>query len=99
MTDREDYQAEVRALRDVSRPAKPVRLSLSDVLALLLTRRVGDSDSVTLKENAKLETQIEVTVRSREGETILDAEARATEAYDRLRDKYAASEVRGDAQP
>lgn len=67
------------------------RLSLSDILWLVLARPARDSSSVTLSRNAKGETQIEVTVRTADTEdlaTPLDAERVAIEMYDRLRRTY-----------
>jgi len=64
------------------------RLSLSDILALMLTRSAGEHDSVTLKLNAKGETQPEVTARSREGETLAETAARVRETYDELCEYY-----------
>ena len=64
------------------------RLSLSDVLALVLTRGGGERDSIELTRNAKGETQIGVTVRTSEVRTLLDAETEARDVYERLRAEY-----------
>lgn len=60
------------------------RLSLSDILALMLTRGSNEHDSVTLKLNAKGETQPEVTARSHEGETLEETAARCSKVYEEL---------------
>ena len=67
-------------------PAK--RLSLSEVLALVLSRGNGAGDSVTLSRNARGETQIEVTVRTQDGETVEAAGLRARAEYDIIRATY-----------
>lgn len=74
---------------ETTQPAK--RLSLSQIVELLLTRSTPERSAVTLTRNASGETQIEVTVRTGdEGEavTVADAEERAREVYDRLRESY-----------
>lgn len=73
---------------------RPRRLSLSQILELVLTRS-SDRSLVALTRNAKGETQIEVQVRtadSGEVATIEDAERKAREVYDRLRAEYPARE-------
>jgi hypothetical protein len=67
---------------------RPRRLSLSDVLTLVLARGSGERDSVALSRNAKGETQIEVVARTRESETLEECEQRARASYDRLRQLY-----------
>lgn len=42
----------------------PKRLSLSEIVSMLLTRSGGSGSSVTLSRNARGVTQIEVTVRT-----------------------------------
>lgn len=69
----------------------PKRLSLSEIVELLLTRGGGEHSSVTLARNSKGETQIEVTVRTGETEevrTAADAALRARAVYDQLRSAY-----------
>lgn len=72
-------------------PARPARMSLSQVVEALLARGGGDRSSVTLARNAKGETQIEVVVRSSDaGEAITahDCARIAGELYDSLRETY-----------
>lgn len=74
-----------------SDPEKPRRLSLSQILEMLLSRGSGDRSTVTLARNAKGDTQLEVTVRTGEqgdAATVEEAEAKAREVYDRLREAY-----------
>ncbi len=78
----------------MSDPTPAKRLSLSQIVELLLTRSSGERSAVTLTRNAKGETQIEVHVRTGDSGDVLtveDAEQRATDAYDRLRAKYPAA--------
>jgi len=70
-------------------PAK--RVSLSQVVEMLLQRGGGEHSSVTLSRNAKGETQIEVVVRTAdtgEVQTIDQAAGKAQELYDRMRARY-----------
>lgn len=69
---------------------KPKRLSLSQIVELLLARGDGARSTVTLARNASGETQIEVTVRTGDDgtATVEDAEGRARDVYDRLRTVY-----------
>lgn len=72
-------------------PARGKRLSLSEVVELLLARNSAERSSVSLARNAKGETQIEVTVRSGEtGDvtTAHDCARVARELYDELRLEY-----------
>ena len=71
-----------------ARASRPHRLSLSDVLTLVLSRGSGERDSVELTRNAKGETQIVVVARTREGETLEDVGVRARDEYDRNRMRY-----------
>ena len=67
------------------------RLSLSEIVTLLLSRQQGERSSVTLSRNAKGVTQIEVTVRTgdtHESIPAVDAEAAAVAIYDGLRARY-----------
>ena len=69
----------------------PKRLSLSEILELVLTKAGGEHSSVTLTRNAKGETQIEVTVRTGEHGSVTTAAKAAAEAqtiYDGLRAAY-----------
>lgn len=96
--DRAEYQREVRdlraklhALEATAEHEKPKRLSLSQILELLLTRGSRDHSAVTLMRNASGETLIEVKVRTGDDDdvlTIADAEARAAEIYARLAAQY-----------
>lgn len=72
-------------------PDAPRRLSLSEILELMLTRPASEHSSVSLTRNAKGETQIEVTVRTGDAggtETAAEAAAEAQSIYDRLRATY-----------
>lgn len=67
------------------------RMTLSNVLELLLTKSGGEHSSVTLSRNARGETQIEVVVRTGDTGTLAtadDAAEKAVELYDRLRELY-----------
>jgi hypothetical protein len=70
-----------------------------DILRSFLTQlenRGGHSSSVTLSRNARGATQIEVTVRSGDSETIVtadDAHAEAVRIYDALRLSYPDAEA------
>jgi hypothetical protein len=80
-------------------PEKPHRLSQGRILEMLLARNVGASESVTLRLNAKGETQPEVTAVVLEGETLSDAADRAQQVYDRLREHFAAATVPDNGTP
>lgn len=100
----EEYQAEVRALREqraqlrgestvveLVPTQRPKRLSLSEIVEQLLARGSGDRSSVTLSRNAKGETQIEVVVRTADNgaiTTVAAAQAEAVRVYDDLRAAY-----------
>lgn len=68
------------------------RLSLSDVLGMVLARRSGASSSVTLTRNARGLTQVAVTVatgeRDADPQTAQEAAAQARELYDALCEQY-----------
>jgi len=74
-------------------PAKPKRLSLSEILELLLTRERPQHSGVTLSRGRQGETLVEVTVKvGDEGVTSpADAETMAREMYDRLTGEYPAA--------
>lgn len=74
------------AARMAPEPSK--RLTLSAVLEQVLHRGSGQGDGVILSRNAKGETQIEVTVRTREGEDVSAAGRRSRDEYDRNRAAY-----------
>lgn len=89
--------AERRRLRDghddppAAAAEPPKRLSLSQIVELLLNRGSGEHSSVELSRNAKGETQIAVTVRTAETGDVLTAEqaaAKAIDLYDQLRSRY-----------
>lgn len=69
---------------------KPRRLTLSEILELVLSRSTTEHSTVKLARNAKGETQIEVSVRTGEQglETIEQARAKAQEQYDHLASLY-----------
>ena len=67
------------------------RLTLSQIVAMLLSRGGTEHSSVTLARNAKGVTQIEVVARTGgdgELQTLEEAEAEATEIYDRACKHY-----------
>lgn len=67
------------------------RMTLSNVLELLLTKSGGEHSSVTLTRNSKGDTQIEVVVRTGDAGAIGTADeayAKAVELYDRAREQY-----------
>ena len=69
----------------------PKRLTLSEILELLLTRSASEHSSVELTRNSKGETQIAVTVRTGDAgeiQTAAQAAAEAQTIYDRLRSTY-----------
>lgn len=77
-------------------PAPPApqparRLTLSQILELVLNRDRSAHSSVTLTAGARGETHIEVQVRTTDSDelaTVEAAEAKAREVYDRLRAVY-----------
>jgi hypothetical protein len=100
--------AERRRLRDrQASPAEPghepaKRLSLSQIVELLLNRGSGEHSSVELSRNAKGETQISVTVRTADAGEVLTAEqamAKAVDLYDQLRSRYPMASGFVGAQP
>lgn len=74
----------------VAAPERPRRLTLSEIVELLLQRNPSDHSTVKLTRNAKGDTQIEVSVRTGEPglESIEQARAKAEEQYDHLRSMY-----------
>jgi hypothetical protein len=78
--------------RDEAAAGKPGRrMTLSNVLELLLERKGGEHSSVTLTRNAKGETQIDVCVRTAElgdVQTVDSAYDKAIELYDKARSRY-----------
>ena len=102
MTDdaTKEYQAEVRRLRAVrdglrggssDEAPHPRRLSLSQILELVLTRGAGERSAVTLTRSPSGDTIIDVKVRTGDDAdtaTVEDAARRAVEVYERLRETY-----------
>lgn len=91
----------------LKRTKVPHKLSLSDIVWLLLTKQPRELSSVKLTRNAKGDTQIEVTVYPGETEevaTVFDAERIAKDIFNRLRATYPMSDgtagapVRDDAE-
>lgn len=82
-------------MSDVATEERPKRLTLSQIVEMLLTRST-DRSTVTLTRNAKGGTQIEVSVRTGDAEdvaTIEAAEQKARDVYDRLRATYPLSDA------
>ncbi len=76
-------------MNDQAQPAK--RLSLSQILELMLQRGSGDRSSVTLSRNARGDTQIEVVVRTSDEGSVLSASDALDEAvrlFDLARKRY-----------
>lgn len=67
---------------------RPKRLSLSQIVELLLTRPTRDRSLVSLSRNASGEVVIDVTAHAAEGETLEDAERNAVAAYERMAKRY-----------
>jgi hypothetical protein len=78
---------------------KPKRLSLSEILHLVLTRQVSEPSAVTLTRNASGETVIEVKVKAHEDgglAAVDEAAEHAARLYDDLRVAYPAGEGADD---
>ena len=76
-------------------PEGHARLSLSDIVWLLLNRERASMSSVKLTRNAKGDTQIEVNVYLHdleEGSSVFDAERVANEMYERECTKWPTAE-------
>lgn len=74
---------------------RPKRMTLSEIVELLLARSTSDRTSVALSRNAKGETQIEVVVRTSDGGDVATADAaadKAQELYERFRNRYPMSD-------
>lgn len=72
-------------------PHRPGRVTLGQVVEMLLQRTGGEHSSVTLTRNSKGETQIEVVVRTAEAGEVTTPDAaltKAMELYDRARQTY-----------
>lgn len=76
-------------VEQVEQVERPKRLSLSQIVELLLTRPTRGASSVSLGRNASGEVVIDVTTQAADGETVEDAERRCREVYDRLDADYA----------
>lgn len=75
----------------------PKRMTLSQVVELLLSRGSAERSYVTISRNAKGDTQVEVKVQTGEYgdvQTVEAAEAKALEVYERLSAKFAPPEAR-----
>jgi hypothetical protein len=72
-------------------PERKPRVSLSEIVTMLLSKGGTEHSSVTLSRNAKGETQIEVVARTG-GEngptTLIEAEEVCVAVYDRIRRRY-----------
>lgn len=83
-------------------PDRPKRLSLSQIVELLLTRAgAGERSSVTLAQNAAGVTQIEVKVRTGDDDdiaTVDAATAKAQALYDALRERYPRDDTHDNAE-
>lgn len=69
----------------------PRRLTLSQIVEMLLTRGAGERSAVTLTRTASGDTAIDVKVRTGddgETQTVEDAEHKAREVYERLAKVY-----------
>lgn len=79
--------------------ARPKRLSLSQIVEMLLTRHGRESSGVTLSRNASGETQIEVRVRAGDDDaaTVEEAAAKAEALYAQLAERYPPGSGRDDA--
>jgi hypothetical protein len=78
----------------VTAPDKPKRLSLSEILLLVLSRQVTEPSAVTLTRNASGETLIEVKVKASEDgghAAIVEARELAADLYNELRAEYPAA--------
>jgi hypothetical protein len=85
--------------RQTQQPDHPKRLSLSEILTLMLQRGGSDRSSVSLARNAKGQTQIDVTIRTGNQDDAATAEqamAKAVTLYDALRYRYP---IEGDDVP
>jgi hypothetical protein len=77
--------------REVSAVETPRRLTLSQIVEMLLTRHAGERSSVSLTRTATGDTAIDVKVRTGddgETQTVEDAEHKAREVFDRLASVY-----------
>lgn len=95
----QQQRAELRLVRG---EGKPKRMTLSEIVELLLARGAPEHSSVSLSRNSKGETQIEVTVRTDRDAGVLtidDAAAKVIETYDTLRARYPMSSGYVGAQP
>jgi len=73
----------MQALSAAPKP-KSVRLSLSEILALMLTKSGHDSESVEVTRNAKGQFQFSVTARTTDTETLDEAFARVSDVVCQL---------------
>lgn len=89
-TDWRNALARQRNLTAAPPPERPHRLSLSEIVQLLLTKSPADHSTIRLSRNAKGDTQVDVSIRTGEAglETVEDARAKAEETYDHLCELY-----------
>lgn len=91
-----------RTKLSVAEPHKTRRMTMTELVELLLNRQASERSSVTLARNAKGDTQIEVVVRTGEtadAKTVEDAMDKAVAVYDRLRMRYPLSTGLTSATP
>jgi hypothetical protein len=87
--------ARTRTGEPVALVEKPKRLSMSQIVELLLTRSPADHSTIRLSRNAKGDTQVDVSIRTGEPglETVEQARAKAEETYEHLCKLYPQREV------
>lgn len=86
----------------IEQTVRPKRMTLSEIVELLLARSASDRTSVSLSRNAKGDTQIEVVVRTSDGGDVATADqaaAKAQELYERFRNRYPMSDGKTGAAP
>jgi hypothetical protein len=80
---------------EVAVEERPRRLTMSQIVELLLTRSPADHSTIRLSRNAKGDTQVDVSIRTGEPglETVEQARAKAEETYEHLCKLYPMREV------
>lgn len=86
MTSREEYHAEMQALREAPKP-KPFRLNYSELLALALTR-TPSRETIDLERGMRGEVKIAVSGVCREGESLSELRGRLADVFDGLCASY-----------
>jgi hypothetical protein len=79
---------------------KPKRLSLSEILQLVLTRQVAEPSAVTISRSASGETLLEVKVKAAEdggANAVEEAAHRASLIYEELQQQYPSRAGQDDA--